>query len=368
MDELYSWLLLARILRNKLVLGKRLIDRFSNPETIFSSSIGELSSIEGVTPDIANEIRSFTYPGEDIKDEIRKIKDKGVELIHMNHPYYPDSLKNIHDPPLCLYMKGSILPQDYMAIAIVGTRRPTIYGRKVAEALAAELSSAGFTIVSGMARGIDSVSHSTALKRGGRSIGVLGCGIDVIYPRENSHLFTDAAASGAVVSEFPMGTGPEKKNFPQRNRVISGLSLGTVVVEAAEKSGSLITARFAMEQGREVFAVPGNINSPVSAGTNNLIKQGAKLVGNANDVLEEFEQLLTQGLKHVIKDSFKDENPILGEEGNIYKILTLEPKHINQIITESGVEPQKVMQLLLDLEIKGLAEQLAGGCYVRAKL
>ena len=269
---------------------------------------------------------------------------------------------------MCLYVKGSINPQDSRAIAIVGTRRPTPYGRKVAEMLSAELSSAGFTIVSGMARGIDSVVHSAALSTGGRSAGVLGCGIDVVYPGENSQLFSDVAGSGFIISEFPMETGPDKKNFPRRNRIISGLSLGTVVVEAAEKSGSLITVRFALEQGREVFAVPGNINSPVSTGTNNLIKQGAKLVANTNDILEEFEQLLTQELKSGIKDSFKDESPVSGEEGNVYNILTLQPKHINQIITESGIEPQKVMGLLLNLEIKGLAEQMAGGCYVRAKL
>ena len=368
MDELYSWLLLAHILRNKVILGKRLIEKFENPEAVFSSSTDGLFSVEGVTPDIVREIKSFTHAREDIKDEVRKIEENGVKLIPLNHPEYPDKLKNIDDPPLCLYVKGCINPQDSRAIAIVGTRRPTPYGRKVAEMLSAELSSAGFTIVSGMARGIDSVVHSAALSTGGRSAGVLGCGIDVVYPGENSQLFSDVAGSGFIISEFPMETGPDKKNFPRRNRIISGLSLGTVVVEAAEKSGSLITVRFALEQGREVFAVPGNINSPVSTGTNNLIKQGAKLVANTNDILEEFEQLLTQELKSGIKDSFKDESPISGEEGSVYNMLTLQPKHINQIITESGIEPQKVMQILLDLEIKGLAEQMAGGCYVRAKL
>ncbi len=296
------------------------------------------------------------------------LKDHGIKRIDLNHPDYPDRLKNIDGPPLYLYMKGEICQQDSNAIAIVGTRRPTPYGRRVAERLATELSFAGFTIVSGMARGIDSVAHKAALKAGGRSIGVLGCGIDVVYPRENSPLFADMAGSGALISEFPMGTGPEKKNFPQRNRIISGLSLGTVVIEASERSGSLITARFALEQGREVFAVPGNINSPVSIGTNNLIKQGAKLVATTEDILEEFEQLLTHGSKHGIKSSLIDHRTPSGEEGIVYKILTLEPKHINQIIIESGVEPPKVMQLLLDLEIKGLIEQIAGSCYVKANL
>ena len=234
--------------------------------------------------------------------------------------------------------------------------------------LAGELSSAGFTIVSGMARGIDSVAHRAALKAGGRSIGVLGCGIDIVYPGENTPLFTEMAERGAIISEFPVGTGPEKKNFPQRNRVISGLSLGTVVVEAAERSGSLITTRFALEQGREVFAVPGDINSEMSMGTNNLIKQGAKLVTNTGDILEEFAQLLTHPLKHGIRNNSTDGRSLSGDEGGIYERITLRPKHVDQIIVESGLAPQKVMQLLLGLEIKGVVEQLPGNCYVKAAL
>lgn len=301
-------------------------------------------------------------------DEIKKIKDKEIRLVHTDHPDYPERLKNIDDPPRYFYMKGYISPQDSKAIAIVGTRRPTIYGKRVAEMLAAELSSAGFTIVSGLARGIDSFAHRAALRSGGRSIGVLGCGIDIVYPRENGTLMADIVESGAIISEFPLGTKPDKRNFPQRNRVISGISLGTVVVEAAERSGSLITARFAMEQGREVFAVPGNINSPVSIGTNNLIKEGAKLVASTVDILEEFEQLLTYDLKNGINNNLKESLSITGEEECIYRMLTLQPKHIDQIIEEGGVKPQRVMHLLLNLEIKGLVEQLPGNCYVKARL
>lgn len=301
-------------------------------------------------------------------NEIKEIRDKGIKLVHIDHPDYPERLKNIDDPPRYFYMKGCISPQDFKAIAIVGTRRPTIYGKRVAEMLAAELSSAGFTIVSGLARGIDSFAHRAALRGGGRSIGVLGCGIDIVYPRENGTLMADIVESGAIISEFPLGTKPDKRNFPQRNRVISGISLGTVVVEAAGRSGSLITARFALEQGREVFAVPGNINSPVSIGTNNLIKEGAKLVASTGDILEEFEQLLTYELKNGINNNLKESLPITGEEESIYRILTLEPKHIDQIIKEGGVEPQRVMHLLLNLEIKGLVEQLPGNCYVKARL
>lgn len=368
MDEYSLWLALDHILRDKTIVGKRLIEKFSTPEQIFQSPEEELYRVEGVTPDIARKIKSFTYPSGDIMDEIKKIRDKGIKLIHFNHSDYPERLRNTDDPPLCFCMKGCITPQDSKAIALVGTRRPTIYGRRVAELLAAELSSAGFTIVSGLARGIDSFAHRAALEAGGRTIAVLGCGIDVVYPRENIRLLSDIVSNGAVISEFPMGTGPEKKNFPQRNRLISGLSLGTVVVEAAEKSGSLITARFALEQGREVFAVPGNINSPMSKGTNNLIKAGAKLVAKTEDILEEFEQLLTREIKRGIKNNSIDIESLSDDEKGIYEILTLQPKHIDQVITESGFDPQRVMSYLLNLEIKGFIEKLAGGCYVKAKL
>ena len=369
MDEFYYWLALGQVLRNKPALSKKLIERFSTPEAVFASSIEELGTVEGITAELARKIKSFVHPVEDIKAEIKGVRDKGIQLVHLNHSGYPEILKNLIAPPLYFYMKGAVLRGDAKAIAIVGTRRPTTYGRKVAEMLATELSIAGFTIISGMARGVDTFAHQAVLKAGGRSIGVLGCGIDVIYPPENSLLFSEMAEHGAIISEFSPGAAPEKKNFPQRNRIISGLSLGTVVVEAAERSGSLITVRFALEQGREVFAVPGNINSPVSRGTNNLIKQGAKLVTCTEDILEEFEQLLTAGLKNVIKGtSVLEKISLSSDEESIYNILTLEPKHIDQIIIEGGVGPGTVMQLLLNLEIKGVAEQLAGSCYVKAKL
>ncbi len=368
MHEYYLWLTLAHILQNKVVLAKRLIERFSTPEQVFSSTLEYLCSVEGVTPAIAWEIKSFRHPSSDIQEEIKKVNDKGIRIIHFNHKDYPESLKNIYDPPLYFYMNGSVTPEDNNALAVVGTRSPTPYGRKVSEMLAEELSSAGFTIVSGMARGVDSIAHKAALKKGGRSIAVLGCGVDIAYPRENKNLMDEIAGNGAIISEFPMGTCPGKKNFPQRNRIISGLSLGVIVVEAAEKSGSLITSRFAMEQGREVFAVPGNINSPLSKGTNKLIQQGAKTVTDVNDILEEFGQLLTPGLKRGIKSMPVKAVSMSDEEKGIYKTLTLEPKHINHVIAECGMEARRVMQLLLNLELNGLIEQLPGSCYVRSAL
>ncbi len=368
MHEIYLWLSLAHILKNKLVLSRRLMERFAAPELVFSSTYEELCGVEGMTPAIAGDIQSFRHSNAYIEDEIKRIHDTGIKLIHFNHPDYPERLKTIYDPPLYFYMNGSITTEDKKSLAIVGARRPTPYGRKVSEMLSAELSSAGFTIISGMARGIDSTAHRTALESGGRSIAVLGCGADIAYPRENELLMRNISGNGAVISEFPIGTWPDKKNFPQRNRIISGLSLGVIVVEAADKSGSLITARFAMEQGREIFAVPGNINSPLSKGANNLIKQGAKAVTGVNDILEEFEQLLTLRSKHGINSMPVEPDEMSDEEMNIFKTLTLEPKHINQVITECGIETRKAIELLLNLELKGLIEQLPGSCYVRSDL
>ncbi|MCC6544357.1 MAG: DNA-protecting protein DprA [Nitrospirae bacterium] len=364
----YPWLALAHILKNRYALSKNLIERFSSPEQVFSSSFEELCRAEGITPAIAWEIKSFRHPSADIENELKKIDDAGIKLIHFNHPDYPAGLRNIYDPPLYFYMNGTITPEDTNALAVVGSRSPSPYGIKVTEMLTERLSSAGFTVVSGMARGIDSAAHRTALKTGGRSIAVLGCGADIAYPRENAGLMREIIGNGAIISEFPLGTRPDKKHFPQRNRIISGLSRGVIVVEAAEKSGSLITARFAMEQGREIFAVPGNINSPLSKGANNLIKQGAKAVTSVNDVLEEFEQLLTLRQKHGINILPDEPDSMSDEEKNIYRTLTLEPKHINQVITESGIETRRVIQLLLNLELNGRIEQLPGSCYVRSAL
>jgi len=368
MDEYYPWLILGHILKNRNAISRCLIERFSDPVSVFSSSMDDLCNVEGMTPDIARDIKSFRHPEEKIMDEISWIKGNSVRFIHMNHPDYPDRLKNINDPPLYFYMNGNIPLKGSISIAIVGTRRPTVYGRKAAEMFSAELTKAGFTIVSGCARGIDSIAHRAALEAGGWSIGVLGCGIDVAYPRENRGLMEEISQNGAIISEFSPGTGPEKWNFPQRNRIISGLSLGTLVVEAAEKSGSLITARFALEQGREVFAVPGNINSPYSGGTNNLIKQGAKLVENTLDIIEEFKELLTSELKHGIKSNSTQGLSLSEDEGIIYGLLGLQAKHVDQIIKESGLGTQRVIQLLPGLEIKGAIEQIAGNCYIKATL
>jgi len=275
---------------------------------------------------------------------------------------YPENLKTIHYPPPVLYFKGTIKESDKNSISIVGSRKATYYGKMVAEKLSKDLSLAGLTIISGMARGIDTAAHKGVLSVNGRTIAVLGCGIDHIYPPENRRLAQEIEASGAVISEFSLSTLPERQNFPRRNRVISGLSLGTVVVEAAEKSGALITADFALDQGREVFAIPGNINSPLSNGSHNLIKQGAKLVNNYQDILEEIHTVLPK-ITTVKEIAIKDAS--LGEkEKKIYRLITKEPIQIDEIIETSKLSAGKVSEILLNLELKDLIKEIEGKRFI----
>ncbi|PIU41777.1 MAG: DNA-protecting protein DprA [Candidatus Omnitrophica bacterium CG07_land_8_20_14_0_80_42_15] len=282
--------------------------------------------------------------------------------IKRSDPKYPKNLRDTYDPPEVLYVNGELLPQDEAAVALVGTRRPTYYGMQACEKLSYDLALYGITIVSGMARGIDTAAHRGALKAGGRTIAVLGSGHDNIYPKENKKLYEEITKSGAVVSEFPDDTPPYKWNFPQRNRVISGLSLGVVVIEAPKKSGALITVDFALEQGREVFAMPGKVNSLASEGTHQLIKDGAKLVENANDIIEELEIKLKKFLK---ENKTKENNLLLDEkEEEICRFLTDEPKHIDEIALESKIPVNKVLSVLTQLVIKRVVKELPGKKFI----
>jgi DNA processing protein len=271
-------------------------------------------------------------------------------------------LSAIYDPPPVIFYKGQIKAADKLSIAIVGTRKPSPYGLVVAEKLAKDLSVLGITIISGMARGIDSAAHRGALAEGGRTIAVLGCGPDVVYPKENKKLMDEIINNGAVASEFPPGTQPEAWRFPARNRIISGLSQATLVVEAAERSGALITAGFALEQGRDVMAVPGNVVNPLSRGPHLLIKQGARLVEGAGDVLDE---LGMEKLFHAQASDVNSKMKMSCEEETLYGLLSLEPASLDELITGSGLLPQKVMAALMYLEIKGLTWQLPGKFYIR---
>jgi len=299
-------------------------------------------------------------------------------LIKLNEKSYPKNLINIYDPPPELYVRGSYLPQDEKAIAIVGTRKASHYGMTIAKKLGFELASLGITIVSGMALGIDTAAHEGALSANGRTIAVLGCGLDIVYPPSNEDLMHSIISTGAVVSEFPLGTPPAHWTFPRRNRIISGLSLGVIVVEGHYKSGSMITAKLALDQGREVFAVPGNIEEEATKGPHWLIKQGAKLVESVEDVLEE----LRMEVPNLIQNSktcpeniegvkSKKEGPpradysnLTSDEQKIISVLSLEAQPMDNILAETKLSVPQVLNLLTMLEIKGVVKQLPGKRYV----
>ena len=288
-----------------------------------------------------------------------------VQVVTIKDTQYPVNLKEIHLPPPLLYYRGTLLDSDKNAISIVGSRKASYYGKMVADEMSKNLALTGLTVISGLARGIDAIAHQSALSVGGRTIAVLGCGIDTIYPPENRKLAQAIEKSGAIVSEFPLRTPPERQNFPRRNRIISGLSFGILVIEAAERSGALITADYALEQGREIFAIPGNINSPLSKGAHSLIKQGAKLVHEYKDVLEEipFEAILQDGdnIRPISVNDLSD-NELL-----VYKLLFKhKPVQIDEIAERSHLAISKVSEILLNLELKDLAKEMTGKNYIKA--
>ena len=298
-----------------------------------------------------------------------------IKKILINDAEYPEILKSIHRPPQELYINGSFKEEDKNSVAIVGSRRATRYGLEMAERIAFDLALRGVTIVSGMARGIDSAAHRGALKARGRTIAVMGSGHNYIYPPENKDLYGQIAETGAVITEFENDVAPLPGNFPVRNRIISGLSLGLVVVEAARNSGALITADFALEQGREIFAVPGKISSATSAGAHDLIKDGAKLVQSADDILEELklrviepatdkEKILLDG-KISKKAKAYIYNSLTDDERKVYKILDDDPLYIDDVVRESKVAPGLISKVILSLEIKKLIKELPGKQFVR---
>lgn len=298
-----------------------------------------------------------------------------IRKIALDDPEYPKQLKTIHKPPKQLYVNGSFLPSDNVSIALVGSRRASLYGLEMSEKLAFELALRGVTVVSGMARGIDTAAHKGALKAKGRTIAVMGSGHGHIYPPENEELYHEIVASGAVVTEFDSDTEPLPYNFPQRNRIISGLSLGVVVVEAAKDSGALITADLAAEQGREVFAVPGKISSATSSGTNALIKDGARLIQTVDDILDELFIHEIEPVSGVEKRSIDAKvtrmsdayvyNSLTDDEREIYKTLSDEPLHIDDIVCKAGLEASQASKVLLSLQLKKLIQELPGKQFVK---
>jgi DNA processing protein len=356
MEERDYWLALNRI---PIVGAQRfhaIYEYFGSIKNFWEASSSEFKNFPGITQNICNTILEYREK-IDVSGQRAVLKKIGAEVVFLLDENYPDLLRNIYDPPPVLYYKGEFEKANCTCVAVVGSRKATSYGRRVAEELAEALAKEGITIVSGLAYGIDTHAHYGALKAG-KTIAVLGTGIDIIYPKSNFKLSSMIQEKGAIITEFPPGTQPLPPHFPIRNRIISGLCLGTIVVEAAEKSGSLITADLAADQGREVFAVPGNVNSSYSIGPNRLIKQGARLVENYTDVLIEL------GIAPKQKHENKNTATTL-EENCVLRAISYEPTNTDYIIAKSGLPPALVNSLLTSLEIKGLIRIVPGGCFIR---
>ncbi len=315
----------------------------------------------GLDSGVVNAITQWR-PKISLADEMKKLDQYGVKVLTWHSDNYPSRLKEIYDHPPLLYFRGSILPEDEWCLAVVGTRRATVYGRQVTEEIVTELARSKITIISGLAKGIDTVAHNSALEAGGRSFAVFACGLDTVYPAENASLARRIMQQGALVSEYPLGTRPRAENFPRRNRIMSGLSLGVLITEAGETSGAMITANMALEQNREVFAVPGSILSPASKGTNRLIQEGAKLVHDYTDILEE---LNLTAVAHQIE--MKEIIPASEAESLLLKHLRAEPVHIDEVCRSSGLPVATVSSTLAMMELKGLIKQVGMMNYVLAR-
>jgi len=359
MEERWDWVALAMVPGIGLARYHALIEAWS-PAELFGASRRDLAAHVG--QGVARAIAGFDR-ARAIARQRREAERVGATLLTLRDAGYPSALRAVPLPPPFLFVRGALTAEDALAIAIVGSRHPSPYGVRTATRLAADLAARGVTVVSGFARGIDTAAHRGALEAAGRTVAVLGSGVDAVYPPENRGLVGAVTRQGAIVSEFPMGTPPLSEHFPRRNRVIAGLALGTAVVEAAEKSGALITAGCAGEFGREVFAVPGNVTSPVSDGTNRLIQDGAKLVRGWEDVVSELPEVWRRALRPVAAVA---RPAVEGPEGALLDLLSDEPVPIDTLIRGSGLPSGQVAALLVTLELKGLVRQLPGQRYAQA--
>ncbi|MCL4500347.1 MAG: DNA-processing protein DprA [Deltaproteobacteria bacterium] len=384
MTDKLPWLALKCIPGVGPVLFQRLLARFGTPAAVFQARCEDVLGIKGVNRDLARDILGFRA-WDRVEAELAKMAKEGVEVLLQTDPRFPARLKQIPYAPPLLFLKGTLLPQDDLALAVVGTRAASYYGLKTCRRLAGALAVRGVTVVSGLARGIDTAAHQGAMENSGRTLAVLGCGLDVVYPPENQKLYVQIPAQGALISEFPLGTPPEAKNFPIRNRIISGLSLGVVVVEAGLKSGTGITVRYALDQGREVFAVPGPIDSPTSLGPHRLIQDGAKLVQDPEDIFSELPGL-AKG---------KGQRPLFGAPGRVKEtpaaggggptpatippaappfsptpedpllaLLGSDPLPLEEIVRTTRLATSEVLSRLTILELEGLIRELPGKRYV----
>jgi DNA processing protein len=382
-EETLDWLALRMVPGLGTLSALRLLRKLRSPKAIFGASASELEAT-GLSPAQAHNVATgCSY--EDALDQQQKMMASGADLITIQDPRYPQRLREIFDPPLLLFALGRTELLDAASIAVVGTRRPTPYGMAATERLSADLAKAGLTIISGMARGIDTAAHKAALAEGGDTVAVFGCGIDVLYPADNRRLYQEIAQKGLLLSEFPMAAAAYPQNFPIRNRIVSGISLGVLIIEGAQHSGSAITAKLAMDQGREVFATPGNITSKMSWGPNLLIKQGAKLVQEWSDITNELpvsvrRDLVTRAQQRVLLESGETkpggtptsagqtaEEPMKVLARRLLNQLKVdEPQQLESLVESfEGVSSSELIGALFDLEMSGLIRQLPGKNFVK---
>jgi DNA protecting protein DprA len=358
-DELKYWVGFSKIPGIGRIRASQLGEYFGNLEDAWKAPEGKLkrAGLDSRSIDTLLLLR----PKISLDAEMEKLERHKVKALACEDPLYPSRLKETYDYPPVLYVRGNLPLQDEPCLAVVGTRRPTTYGRHVTEEIVTDLARSKITIISGLARGIDSIAHRTALDAGGKTIAVFASGLDIVYPGENAKLARNIIEHGALISEYPLGTKPKAENFPLRNRIMSGLSLGVLAVEAGERSGALITTHQAVEQNRDVFAIPGSIFSPMSKGTNRLIQEGAKLVCNCADVLQELNlTMVTQQLE------LRDFSPANETESAVLKQLTSEPTHIDEVCRNSGISTPEVSSALAILELKGMVKQVGNMYYALA--
>ncbi len=356
-DELLSWIALNRVEGVGNIFYKRLISAFSSPQKVFSASYDEIREMAGIPDAVVNRIKHFdaVAPAE---EELKRIQQEGIDIITLSDKHYPPLLKQINDPPPFLYAKGRVdILTGSPCIAIVGTRFPSPYGEEITAEIALALVKQGVTIVSGMAKGIDSAAHKTALENRGTTIAVWGTGINRVYPAENRQLAHDIADKGLILSEYPLDTPPLDKNFPARNRIISGLSLAVIVTEASLNSGTMITVSHALDQGRDVFAVPGQIYSMMSQGTNRLIKHGCAMVDSVDSLVAE--------IKAILPSEKKSTAGMPESHADVLSVLSSDPMDLDTIIIRSQFDTAKVMSILTEMELNGIVKQLPGKRFIK---
>jgi DNA processing protein len=362
MTEKLPWLALRSIPGVGLVLFQRLVRACGSPAAVFETKLAELRSLKGVTPAIAQAIASFR-DWDRVEAQISRLAAAGAEVLTQDDSRFPPRLQNIPYPPPYLFIRGTLEAEDAQAVAMVGTRAASYYGLKTCRRLAGALAARGWRVVSGLARGIDTAAHQGALENGGRTLAVLGCGLDVVYPPENKKLYQQIPEHGALISEFPLGAPPEAKNFPIRNRLISGLAWAVVVVEAGAQSGTHITVQYALDQGREVLAVPGPVHSPQSVGPHRLIQQGAKLVHEVGDILQELPR--EAGARPTARPAGVTEAPIPHvPEDPLLPLLGSDPVQLEELVQISRLPAAAVLSRLTILELQGLIKELPGKCFV----